>query len=110
MSNIPKVFLGLFLLLLTVAIMTGIISANMQAANANRSYEAYIAEMENSNLSEAVADSCVQAAAGEGFVLEYEPVKDSHAKTIMLEVRFTYPYNIPFLGTFRSQTIHGFAR
>lgn len=110
MSSVPKVFLGLFILLLSVVIMTGILSANIQAANANHSYEAYVAEIENSNLSESVAASCVQSAAEDGFQLEYDQVKNAKGKVIMVEITFIYPYTIPFLGIEKERKICGYAR
>lgn len=110
MSSVPKVFLGLLILLLAVVVMTGILSANIQASNANHSYEAYVAEIENANLSESVASSCVQSAADDDFKLVYHPVKDSQGKVIMMEITFTYPYTIPFLGIEKERTIRGYAR
>ncbi len=110
MSSVPKVFLGLFILLLAVVIMTGILSANIQATNANHSYEAYVAEIENSNLSESVTASCAQSAKEDGFELAYNPVKNSQGKVIMVEITFSYPYTIPFLGIEKERTIRGYAR
>lgn len=110
MSSVPKVFLGLFILLLSVALMTGILSANIQSSNANHSYEAYVAEIENSNLSVSVAASSAQSAAEDGFTLEYNPVRDSKGNVVMMEITFTYPYTIPILGIEKERTIRGYAR
>lgn len=110
MSSVPKVFLGLFLLLLSVVLLTGILSANIQATNANHSYAAYVAEIENSGLSETAAASAAESAKADGFSLEYTPVKDGKGRIVMMEITFHYPYTIPFLGIEKERTIRGYAR
>lgn len=98
MSQIFKSYLGIFLLLLSTAVLIGIVNADMHSNTAGEFHSAVIAEIEESNFAEAVIEECKISAQNLGYTLEVNPVRDEDGNVVMAEVILNYNYEIPFLS------------
>lgn len=98
MSQIFKSYLGIFLLFLSIAVLIGIVGANMSSDTAGKFHSAVINEIEESNFAESVIQECKESAGNLGYTLEVHPVKDEDGNVVMAEVILNYDYQIPFLS------------
>lgn len=98
MSQIFKSYLGIFLLFLSVAVLIGIVDANMSSNAAEEFHTAAVAEIEESNFAATVIEECKESAQNMGYTLEVNPVTDDEGSVVMAEVTLNYYYEIPFLS------------
>lgn len=111
MSQIIKTSVTLLLICFGVIILTGVGSANIQAANARRMHTDIINELENGNLSDAVVVDCIDRAVRAGYALETTAVLSEEGEPVMMEVLLRYNYKVPVLNVSGStHEIHGYAR
>ncbi len=111
MGQVIKAYLGIFFLLLVGMVGVGVIAAGIQT-NAARSYHAdVVSEIECSNFSPSVIDSCIRQADAAGYGLEVEEfVYDASKNQRMAEVVLTFDYAIPILNLVSDHQVRGFAR
>ncbi|MBO5259045.1 MAG: hypothetical protein J6B26_01525 [Agathobacter sp.] len=98
MSQIFKSYLGIFLLFLSVAVLIGIVDANLTSDTAGDFHSAVINEIEESNFADSVIAECKTSAENLGYTLEVNPVTNEDGNVVMAEVVLNYDYQIPFLG------------
>lgn len=123
MSQIIKAFMGIFFLMMLLLLGVGILSAQMDVADALDYKSDMIAEIENSNYSPKVLNACIRQAMDNGYSVEiktYTPEKSTVTYTrpnvtdttdvVMAEVIITYPYRIGILESVTNHQVRGFAR
>ena len=110
MSNIPKAYLGLFMVVLTVVLAIGFIAQDKQASNAVSIKNDIVEELQCSNFNPSVIQECKDTCDSLGFEADITPVVDASGETIMCEVLVKYDYVVPFVNTHIEQQVRGFAR
>lgn len=104
MSTIIKVYTAIFLVLMTVFVSIGILSAQVDIQNAQDYHAAVVNEIENSNHSPSVIAACKQEAANNGYTLEI--VSYPNTTKVILK----YKYTVSFLNIQSDKQIEGYAR
>lgn len=102
-----EIFASLFILIVTVALCAGIISADLTVMEARDSYYSCVNELKESNFADSVALSCITNANNNGYSLFIEVLEDldgDRSATVTLK----YVYKIPVLGVTQEKTIEGF--
>lgn len=123
MSQVVKSFMGMFFILMILLLGAGILSAQVNVANAQDYKADVIAELENSNYSPNVLNGCIRQAVENGYSIKiktYAPGKTTASYTtpsvvdtsgvVMAEVKLSYPYRIGFLNSETWHQIRGYAR
>lgn len=123
MSQVLKAFMGMFFIFMMLLLGIGILSAQVDVSNALDYKSDVVAELENSNYSPSVINSCIQQAVDNGYTIEiktYTPGNSTVTYTrpnaadttdvVMAEVTLTYPYTIGFLNEVTDHQVRGFAR
>lgn len=123
MSQIVKMFMGIFFLLMLSFLGIGIISAQLEVIQAQDYKADVIAELENSNYSPSVINACITQAEecgyniavklykkGQEAILYTQPQVTETKEVQMAEVIVSYPYSIGFLNSFTKHQVRGFAR
>ena len=95
MDTIFKAFIGVFFSFLVTFLGVGVLSAAMDAQGAYRFLEDCGRRLEASNLSDEVAEACMDDAASRGYVLEVSAYGegDRYGRATL-----TYEINVPILG------------
>ena len=111
MSQIAKVFLGIFLTLIGVLVLAGVISADIDVTNAERYHQNVINEIQCSNLSDSVINECITNTANNtDYELLTEKVVNVDGKTVAVKVTLKYKYAIAFLNVLTAHEKCGYAR
>ena len=123
MSQVFKVFMGVFFLVLLLLTGVGIISAQLDVTAALDYKADIVTELENSNYNPQVINACIEQAQENGYQLEIRTFVSGGASTsyvspnasdtkdvVMAEVILTYPYRMIFLETFLEHQVRGYAR
>lgn len=105
-----KTYLTIFLIAISCVICVGIIKANNDTTNAQRFHSNVVKEIEESNMSESVLNSCAVDAAHNNYTLQLNKITDIHGSTIMVEVVLNYKYSIPILNVLSDHQIINYAR
>lgn len=113
MKGSIETFVGIIMIALMVVFSSIYISAAMNTRNAQDFHSAVISEIEASNFSQEVIDSCIVKAKNNGFVKDngssgLEVVKMGDMD--LAEVTLTYRFSIPFLNALLNHEIVGYAR
>ncbi len=106
MSQVVKAFVGIFFIMVFTMLGTGIVGAQMESAYARDYKENVIAEIENSDLSRQVIDSCIMQAKRDGYDLKVQIYKKNEQKTA--EICLAYEYRIGFLNYVSRHEIWGY--
>ncbi len=107
MSQVVKAFVGIFFITMFTMLGAGIVGAQLESAYARDYKESVIAEIENSDLSQQVIDSCIAQAKKDGYDLTVQVYKKKEGKTA--EVCLSYEYRIGFLNYLSKHEIWGYA-
>lgn len=123
MSQVFKMFMGVFFLVLLLLTGVSIISVQLDVSAALDYKADIVTELENSNYHPQVINSCIRQAQENGYQLEIRTFVPGEASTVfvspnasdtrdvvMAEVILTYPYRMIFLETFLEHQVRGYAR
>lgn len=113
MSSVIKSYLVILLIILSVFVFTGIISANADMQNARDYHAAVVNEIENSNHANNVIEACKTEALTNDYelvVTTYLNNSDASSNAMITKVVLKYTYTIDFLSIASSQEIVGYAR
>ena len=110
MSQTFKVYLTLFIFTVFTLIALGAISADTNVMNARAYHNSMIKEIEESNMSQTVIDSCKSNAATLGYVVKTTNIVDDKNKVIAVEVELDYTYKISILNVVSPHTLRSIAR
>lgn len=110
MSQILKTYLSLFLLVISSLIFVCIISADVNVTSAREFHSTIVKEIEESNMSQSVIESCKENAQKLGYILNATKVVDDKNKTIAVELVLNYEYSIPIINVFSNHEIRAIAR
>jgi len=125
MSQIIKVFTGLFMVLYMMMVAIGLIGVFFEVLYAQNLHAAIVDELENSNYARCVIEECFMVTEQVDYELEIKlyPRHDSviHIKSReeipfnlqdihMAKVELEYPLEFDFLGINSEQKLFGYAR
>ena len=125
MSQIMKVFTGVFMVLFLMISSSGVLGAFCQILRAQNTHAAMIDELENSNYAESVIEACFDTAKEEGYQLQLslytkkefiatcvskKEVPENLEEIQMMEVVLRYPIQIAFFDIDVEQQLFGYAR
>ncbi len=113
MSTVIKTYIGIFVFVFSLAVMTGLMKTSMDTNKARDFYDIVIAEIENSNFAPSVVAACEEQAKASGYELMLNDtgiIKDADGRVVLMEVILKYQYEIPFFGINENKYIRGFAR
>lgn len=110
MSRIFKTFQSLFIMTIFVIIAIGIISADINVSSARKYHSVIIKEIEESNLSQSIIDSCKDNASELGYKLITTNIVNESNQVIAVDVVLEYNYSIQFLNVISNHEIRGIAR
>ena len=127
MSQVMKVYTGLFLMLLIALVSGGILGAYMNVANAQDLHARIITELECADYHSAVVEQCYAMAEQEGCFLEVDCILENGNHVDLRDmgqsgencvgvyvdaalVRLHFPFRIPFLGIEQEHVLSGYAR
>lgn len=106
METVVKAFTGLFFSLVIVYLGVGIISASIDARNADSFAADCITRIENSNYASEVVEACKQDAKILGYELEIATFQAGNSgKTAYGILDLKYRYAIPIIGMNKEQSI-----
>lgn len=106
METIVKAFTGLFFSLLIVYLGVGLISASVEARNADSFAADCVAKIENSNYASEVIKACKEDAKALGYELKIETFQTEGSKKQAYGILdLTYRYAIPIIGLNKEQYI-----
>lgn len=111
MSQVIKMYLGLFFLLVEALAGMGIITAGIQTMAARDYHADILNEIECSNFNPGVMKACEAQAEQAGYQVEIEPlVYDEEHNVQLASVILKYEYAIGALQLAASREIRGMAR
>lgn len=110
MSQIFKTVMSIAIITLGVVIIGSLMIADADSNKAKQYKNDVIQEIECSNMSESVIDSCINTAAAQQYTLKVNKITDSSGKNVMCEVILNYNYTVPILKLIKSHECRGFAR
>ena len=129
MKEVMEAFLGLFFFMIIITGSMSVITAAIDAKNADAAKTGYIAEIENSNFSSTVLESIFEQAESEGYVvsmrvyhmqnsgLQSPPTDVNSSADIpntsdvyMVRLQLTFDYKFHFLNSVTRHTLIGYAR
>lgn len=110
MSQIIRVYLSLFMITVFVVLGVSLIGADTGVSNARAYHDSFVKQIEESNMSQTVIDSCKDNAASLGYTVTTNNITDEKNKVIAVEVVTDYSYKIPFLGIDKTHTLRNIAR
>ena len=125
MSQIMKVFTGVFLVLLLMTTSAGVLGSFAQIMRAQNTHASMIDELENSNYASSVMQACFQAAEKENYQLQLslylengdvmicthkEEIRELKSKIRMAEVVLNYTIEFAFFEIKVDQQLFGYAR
>ena len=110
MSQTIKVYLSVFILAVTVLVCVSLVGADTGVSNARAYHDSCIKQIEESNMSQTVIDSCKSNAATLGYTVTTNNVTDDRNKVVAVEVVTDYTYKIPILGISKTHSLRNIAR
>lgn len=111
MSQVIKMYMGLFFLLMEALVGMGIITAGIKTMAARDYHADILNEIECSNFNPGVMEACRKQAEKAGYQVEIEPVVyDEDRNVQMASVILKYEYAIDALQLAASREIRGTAR
>lgn len=111
MSQVIKMYLGLFFLLMEALVGMGVITAGIQTMAARDYHADIINEIECSNFNLGVMHVCREQAEQAGYQVDIEPLVYDEAHNVKLaSVILKYDYAIGALKLAASREIRGMAR
>lgn len=110
MSQTFKIYLALFIFTIFTLIALGCISADTNVANARTYHNSVVKEIEESNMSQTVIDSCKSNASTLGYVVNTTNIVNDKNKVIAVEVELEYTYKISILNVLSPHTLRNVAR
>lgn len=111
MSQVFKVYMSIFIILIGALVLFGIISADADTTAARNYHSNVINEIECSNFSDTVINTCLSSSAEhENYTLTINKIPDSTGKIIAAEVVLNYKYSIPILNVFTDHKLIDYAR
>lgn len=125
MSQIMKVFIGIFMVLFMTASSMGVLGAFLQVTKAQNYHAMIIDEMENSDYCASVCEECFRIADASNYRLTItfyqenggyvscttgDDIPQTPAEFTMAKVVLSFDIQIPFMGIKSSQELMGYAR
>ena len=125
MSQIIKVFTGIYILLFLMSAGMGLLGAFLQTLQAQNLHGMVIDELENSDYAPSVLEGAFDVVEGKGAQLmvrlyledgtmldcsKTNGVPESPIKVRMAQVQIAYPITIPLVGVSREYFLSGYAR
>lgn len=110
MSQIIKVYLSIFMLAVMVLLGVSLIGADTGVSNARAYHDSCVKQIEESNMSQSVIDSCKNNAATLGYTVTTQNITDDRNKVIAVEVKTDYTYKVPILGISKTHSLRNIAR
>jgi len=111
MPQVFKVFLSLFIILIGSLVLIGLFTADSDTASARNFHNNVINEIECSNFSDTVINTCqLSAQDHDNYILTINKIADSTGRTITVKVVLTYKYSIPILNVFMDHKLTNYAR
>ena len=86
MSQIIKVYMSLFMITVFVVLGVSLIGADTGVSNARAYHDSFVKQIEESNMSQTVIDSCKDNAASLGYTVTTNNITDEKNKLIAVEV------------------------
>jgi hypothetical protein len=106
MDSVIKGFLGLFLILVMALLGFGLVSASVDARNADTFMADCVEKMEAGNLADGVVAACIEDARANGYQLTVEVVQaEGTSRGSYGMATLEYQYRIPFLQSSRLHQI-----
>lgn len=110
MKGAVETMVGIVLIAFMAVLSTAYITASLNTQKAQKYYSAVVTEIEASDFTESVMESCKTKAVENGYTdLTIQPVI-SAAGSKYAKVTLTYDYTIPLLNLFLEHQITGYAR
>lgn len=110
MSQIIKTYLSVFLLAVMVLVGVSLIGADTGVSNARAYHDACVKQIEESNMSQSVIDSCKSNAATLGYTVTTNNITDDRNKVVAVEINTDYTYKVPILGISTTHSLRNIAR
>lgn len=110
MSQTIKVYLSVFILAVTVLLCISLIGADTGVSNAREYHDSCVRQIEESNMSQSVIDSCKSNASTLGYTVTTRNISDESNKVVAVEVITDYKYKIPILGIESTHSLRNIAR
>lgn len=99
METVIKTFVGLFFTMLLLILGIGMIAASVNARNAASFAADCTAQIENSDFSESVIESCGEEAEDRGYKLTVEVMsQETKPENKFGSLQLEYPFRIPLIG------------
>ena len=125
MSQVMKVFTGVFMILLLITTSAGVLGSFIQVMRAQNTHASMIDELENSNYANRVMMACFETAEKENYQLQLslylengdviictqkEEILECKNKIKMAEVVLNYTIKIAFFEIESEHQLFGYAR
>jgi hypothetical protein len=110
MDKIIEAMLSVMLCVFLAAVLSGIVTANIDASRAKSYHSNVIQELEAGNMADNVIDGCISTANDNGYTLNVDKYENDDGKTVICAVVLSYKYNIPVLNISTIHQCRGFAR
>ena len=110
MSQTIKVYLSVFILAVTVLLCISLIGADTGVSNARAYHDSCVRQIEESNMSQSVIDSCKSNASTLGYTVTTRNISHEKNKVVAVEVITDYKYKIPILGIESTHSLRNIAR
>ena len=109
MESVIKAYMGLFFILMLAALGVGILSASIDARNADSFAANCVTKIENSNYALPVIEACRQDALSNGYGFEIETFDSAGVVTTGL-LTVDYEFSVPMLKLLDRRTVTAFMR
>lgn len=125
MSQVIKVFTGVFMVMFLITTSAGVLGAFAQMIRAQNTHAAMIDELENSNYAKAVIEACFDTAQEENYHLQLtfysadtviatcvskDELPEQLEEIHLVEVILQYPVELAFFKLNVEQELFGYAR
>jgi hypothetical protein len=91
-------------------IFTGYIIADQDISNARDYKNQVVSQIEESNLSENVINTCKTKALEHGYILDTNIIKNEDNLPVIVEISLKYNYTIKFLNILKEHVLYDMAR
>lgn len=98
MDTIVKVFVGIYLILMTIFVSMGIISANLDTRNAQEFASYCEATIKNANYSSETVDLLTTEAEEHGYELYFESHAGSNSRATSGYLTIKYSFELPIFS------------
>lgn len=111
MKQIIETILSVIFLFIGTVLIVSLISVEADYEKAKNYKADVISEIENSNFSPTVINTCIDEAQKHNYDLEIEVTEiNPNSNEKYAEVTLSYDYSIPALNVTKNKTLRGFAR